>query len=521
MPTWLGIDIGSTSVKAALVRSQYRKLALVRVVSVDVAPGGTVIDAARAAALQVLEGQPQDTSYGGRAPKSPTADAIATAIDGSRAAIHRLVLPETAQKQLAEVLAYELGSQVPFDLETAVFDYRILDRRPDRDDGRDAGQLALVVAVARIDDVRARIDVVREALAQEPERVAVGALSLGTLVRFIPALSETDAIAIVDLGAKASEVLILERGEAVFARTVSTGTDGLPGTAPRLAREIRTTFSGYRSQGGAAPTRVYLCGGGAFVSGAEGFLSGELEVPVQLLPDPVLDLMGVAGSAHELPRYAKAISLALSLGGREGLNLRRGPLAFERGFAWVRERIPVLAGLAAVLLVSFVFSGWARIYEAHRERDALTGALGSVTKEVLGTEATSAQEAQDLLGKEAALSDEDPMPHADGFDVMTRLSEAIPTSITHDVEELDLQKGHVVIRGIAGSIPESQAIASALADYPCMSDAKIKSTTQMVGSERQKYLMEFDLKCHEDMKPAAKKKGEASPSAAASASGGK
>src|ERR1019366_6349460 len=521
MPTWLGIDIGSTSVKAALVRSQYRKLALMRVVNVDVPPGGTVVEAARLAALQVLEGQPHDTSYGARAPKSPTADAIATSIDGSRVAIHRLLLPETAQKQLAEGLAYELGSQVPFDLETAVFDYRILDRTAERDAGREAGQLALVVAVARIDDVRARIDVVREALAQEPERVAVGALSLGTLVRFVPALTETDTIAIVDLGAKASEVLVLERGEAVFARTVSIGTDGLPATAPRLARDIRTSFAGPRSQGGDPPTRVYLWGGGAFVSGAEGFLSGELEVPVQLLPDPVLDLMGVAGSAHELPRYAKAISLALSLGGREGLNLRRGPLAFERGFAWVRERIPVLAGLAAVLLVSFVFSGWARIYEAHRERDALTGALGSVTKEVLGTEATSAQEAQDLLGKEAALSDEDPMPHADGFDVMTRLSEPIPTSITHDVEELDLQKGHVVVRGIAGSNPESQAIASALAEYPCVSDAKIKSTTQMVGSERQKYLMEVDLKCPEDVKPAAKKKGESSTNAAASASGGK
>jgi general secretion pathway protein L len=518
MPTWLGIDIGSTSVKAALVRSQYRKLALVRVVSVDVVPGGTVVEAARQAALRVLEGEPNDTSYGGRAPKSPTADAIATAVDGSRAAIHRLLLPETAQKQLAEVLAYELGAQVPFDLETAVFDYRILDKR----EGHDVGQLSLVVAVARVDDVRARIDVVREAMAQEPERVAAGALSLGTLVRFIPALSEADTIAIVDLGAKASEVLILDRGEAVFARTVSTGTDGLPATAPRLARDIRTSFSGYRSQGGAAPTRVYLCGGGAFVSGAEGFLSGELEVPVQLLPDPAMDLMGVAGSAHELPRYAKAISLALSLGGREGaLNLRRGPLAFERGFAWVRERIPVLAGLAAVLVVSFVFSGWARVYEAHRERDALTGALGMVTKEVLGTEATSAQEAQDLLAKEAALSDEDPMPHADGFDVMTRLSEAIPKSITHDIEELDLQKGHVVVRGVAGSIPESQSIVSALSDYPCMSDAKIKSTTQVVGGDRQKYLMEFDLKCPEDAKPAAKKKGEPASSAAASASGGK
>ena len=377
-----------------------------------------------------------------------------------------------------------------------------------------------------LEDVRARIDLVKAANAQEPERIGVGALVLGALVPFVPALAEADTVAIVELGAKASDVLVLENGEPVFARTLSRGTEGLPATAPRLARDIRVSFAAHRAQGGAAPERVFLCGGGAFVSGAEGFLSGELEIPVQLLPQPTLDMGGLAGAQDELPRYAKALALALTLAGRgTGLNLRRGPLAFERGFAWVRERIPVLAGLAAVLLVSFVFSGWARIHEAHSERDALEGALGAVTKEVLGTEATSAEDAQELLMKEAALSDEDPMPHADGFDVMVRLSQSIPSSIKHDIEELDLQKGHVVVRGIAGSIPESQAIASALADLPCTSDAKIKSTTQMVGSDRQKYLLEFDLKCPEDAKPAPKRKGEAAASssagAASSGSGGK
>jgi general secretion pathway protein L len=242
---------------------------------------------------------------------------------------------------------------------------------------------------------------------------------------------------------------------------------------------------------------------------------------VHLLPEPSLDLTALAGGGHELPRYAKAMALALALSSRSsGLNLRRGPLAFERGFTWVRERIPILVGLAAVVLVSFVFSGWARIYEVHTERDALQGALGAVTKEVLGAEVTTAQEAQDLLAKEASLSDEDPMPHADGFDIMVRLSEAVSPSIKHDVEELDLQKGHVVVRGVAGSIPDSQAIASALSDYACMSDVKIKSTTQAVGSDRQKYVMEFDLKCPEDAKPTPKKKGDTSAAAGGSSSAG-
>jgi general secretion pathway protein L len=505
MPTWLGIDIGSSSVKAAVVRSAYRKIAIARVATADLAQSGGAVGAVREAVAKALEGEKQGP------------DAVATAVDGSRAAIHRLLLPATAQKQLADVLGYELESQVPFDLDSAVFDWRLLEAA-----GVD-GQISLVAAVARLDDVRARIDLVKEAIGQEPERVGVGALTLGALIPYVAGLDEAATVAIVDLGAKASEVLVLERNEAVFARTLSTGTEGLPATAARLARDIRVSLAAHRAQGGDAPTRVYLCGGGAFVSGAEGFLSGELEIPVQLLPAPALDTTALgATDLGELSRYAKALALALTLAGRgSGMNLRRGPLAFERGFSWVRERVPLLAGLAAVILVSFVFSGWARLHAVHKEHENLVGALGTVTKEVLGTEATSAEEAQDLLTKEIALTDEDPMPHADAFDVMVRLSQAVPMSMVHDIEELDMQRGHVVVRGVVGSTADAQSIASSLSEQPCFSDVKIKSTTQAVGSDRQKYVMELDLKCTEDVKSPPKTKGEASSSPSAAGSGGK
>jgi general secretion pathway protein L len=507
MPTWLGIDIGRTKVKAALVRSAYRKVALVRVASAEVASSASLPLAIRTAASAVLEGEAQG------------ADSVAVAIEGSRAAVHRLTLPATAQKQLADVLAFELEAQVPFDLSTAVFDWRLLER------GGEDGQLPLVAAVGHVEDVRARIDLVKEALALEPERVGVGAFAMSGLVPYVPALAEGDCVAIVDLGANTSEVLVLEGGEPVFARTVSTGTEGLPGTAHRLARDLHVTFAAHRSQGGAAPSRVFLCGGGVFQSGAEGFLGGSLGLPVQVLPEPSLDLTGLSPDmVRSLPLHAKALGLALSLAGRgTGMNLRRGPLSYERGFGWVRERIPVLAGLAAVILVSFGFSAWARLHAVHKERGTLEAALGVVTKEVLGTEATSAQEAQDLLSKEAALSDEDPMPHADAFDVMVRLSEAIPSSMKHDIEELDVQKGHVIVRGVVDTVDDAQSIASTLSDDKCLSDVKIKSTTKAVGEDRQKYVLEMDLKCPEDVKTPPKKKAEApsTASAAASGSGGK
>ena len=83
----------------------------------------------------------------------------------------------------------------------------------------------------------------------------------------------------------------------------------------------------------------------------------------------------------------------------------------------------------------------------------------------------------------------------------------------------------MTVRGIVDSVQDAQSVASTLSDDKCLADVKIKSTTQAVGSDRQKYVLEMDLRCPEDIKAVPKKKGDTSTasgaSAAASASGGK
>jgi general secretion pathway protein L len=375
--------------------------------------------------------------------------------------------------------------------------------------------------------VRARIDLVKSAILAEPERVGVGAFPLLNMLPYAPQLVDPGPIVVVDLGTTKSDLLVLKNGEPVFARSVSFGTQGLPGTAPRLAREIRTSIAAHRSGGGLRPTKVILCGGGAFVSGAEAFLAGELELPVEVLAPPLIDMTTLPPEQiHGLPRFAKALGLALGLAAgtrTPAFDLRKGPLAFERGFAWIKEKIPVLAGIAAVVVVSFFFTAWAQLYAEGKDRETLEKALGTVTKEVLGEETTSAPRAQELLGQQTALSDEDPLPHADAFDVMVKLSEDIPQSMVHDIEELDVQKGHAILHGVVGTIPDAQAIAQSLRSERCFTDVKISRTNQMVGSDRQKYVMEFDVKCPEDTKGGAKKKdtGSASSASGAASAGGK
>ena len=502
MARYLGIDIGTTSVKAAVIRSAYRKLVLEGLASTPIQNGDVVIAIREATQAALGEG---------------AADGVATQLPGTLTTLRTVRIPEAAQRQLAEVLPFELEAQLPFDLSDAVLDWRILEGQT-TDEG-----LAVLTTVARVDDAKKRIDLVKNAIGAEPERLGVGPFPIANLAQFATVLGgEGRTVALLDLGTKTSDLLFLKNGEPVFARTLSLGTEGLPATAPKLAREIRLSLAAYRSQGGNPPDEIYLCGGGAFVSGAESFLAAELERPVHRLPALSIELGDRAAPvAQELPHYAVALGLALSLTNRDGLDLRKGPLAYERGYGWLRERIPVLVGLGAVICVSFVFSSCTGMYAASKERKTLEGALGTVTKEVFNEEATTAERATELLAAQTQ-AEEDPMPHADAFDVMVRISEHIPQSMTHDIEELDVQKGHVVIHGIVGTITEAQSIVTSLATEKCFSDVKSSRISQMVGAERQKYVVEFDLKCPEDVKDTKKKTATAgSSSAAPSATGGK
>lgn len=498
MARYLGIDIGTTSIKAAVVRSAYRKLTLEGIAEVRV-------EQDRAAAIR---------EAAQRALGAGSADGVATSLPGTKATLRTVRIPENALRQLADVLPFELEAQLPFDLSDAVLDYRALST------GTNDEGVPVLAAVARVEDAKERIDAVKSALGLEPERLGVGAFPLAHLAPYASIIGESPVTALLDLGTRTSDLLFLLRGEPVFSRTLSLGTEALPAGAGKLAREIRLSIAAFRAQGGEAPNELYLCGGGAFVSGAEAFLSAELERPVRRLPALSLELSeGVGPLAHSLPLFAEAVGLALSLTTRDGLNLRKGPLAYERGYGWLRERVPVLVGLGAVIVVSFVFSSCTGIYAASKERVALEGALSNVTGEVFGEPTTDPDRAQELLAAQNAI-EEDPLPHADAFDVMVRLSEHIPQSMTHDIEELDVQKNHVTVHGVVGTIPDAQSIATTLATEKCFSNVKIARTSQVIGGDRQKYVLEFDIKCPEDQKAEKKKKSASGePSASASAGG--
>lgn len=480
MATYLGIDIGQTLVRAVLVRTSYRKLTIEGMGACEL---GGLADPAEAIRFAV----------GGLGARC---DGVAVSLPGERLFLRKLELPAAALRQLTEVIPFEIEAQIPFELEHAVFDFRPLPR------GRDTDKIGVFTAIARTEEVRERIELIKLATNHEPELVLPGAFSLAALVPMLPELASAGQIAILDIGAVRTEVLLVQNGEVSFARTLSVGTQGLPASAPVLARELRQTLAAWRAAGGGLLDAMYISGGGALSPGADVFLAGELGVAVRMLPMPAFEGLSPEQSA-QLPRFAKALGLALSVSQRgKHLNLRQGPLKFERGYGFLRDRVPALVALGVVIALSGAFSMWAELRALGAEREVLEKALYAVSKEILGEGTTEPERAKTLLDQGPGGKDADPLPPVDAFDVLAQLADNIdPGALKHDLDEVDVQRGspqsvpRVTLHGVVPKVQDAEDLSTLLKQFPCFQEVKVVKTSQQIGGEGQKYHMEFELRC--------------------------
>ena len=493
MARYVGIDIGTTQVKVAVVRGNVRRYAIERLVAIDRATADVSMVSGAPLAVQTLDEVMIEAA------KEPSAggDPLTVGFAGARTYVRTIDVPPAVRRRLAEVLPFELEAQLPFDLDEAVYDHRL------RPGVASALPQPVLVAAARTTDVRELIDRVKRTVGREPDHVVPGAFAFADLASALPPFKSGGVRAILDLGYDEGELVVLDGVEPVYARTLSRGVTGMPASAGELAREIRQTFAAHRASGGEAPTEVYLTGGGALVPELARWLAGELQMTIEPLPLAAIDGLLGRADAH---RFSRAIGLALGASPRRrGMDLRKGPLAFERGYGFLREKVPLLAGLGGALLVTFFFATWARARNVTADRAVLEDVLQQTTKEVFGEATSSPERIDQLLGQKATVSaEEDPLPRADAMDVLVQLSELIPADrMKHDVEKLEVTKlsaggFKVIIQGIAPSGADVSTIESLLKGYRCFNAPTVTKKTKAISDDREKYTLETELRCPEE-----------------------
>ena len=496
MAKFVGIDIQPGCVRAVRLRSSLRRLTLEAAREVAFRDDAQMPEEALRTCVMSLVGQ---------------GETVAVALDGTAAFVRRFDLPPTAAKRLTEIVPFELEALIPVDVDSVVHDFSLLKRK------RADGYLGVLCAAAHQNRVRAQIDLVRGALGMEPERVACGSLPLANLMQLCPALRVPEPVAIVNIGHERTDIVILLDGEVTFARTLAVGLSAALADAVRigigdsvtpsggeqqLLAELRRSFTAWSVKEPRGVQKVVVFG----VEGAEeqfcSFLTEKLAIPVDAAPPLTLE---VAPELRErLPRFVKAISTALSLSGASrDLNLRQGELGFQRGYGFLRERIPTLVGIGLAIIISFLFALWAEMRVLEGDKEALVAELEMVSERVFGTGTGDPSQVAELLRQSRLPPPADPKPVMDAFDVILELTKAVPATMVHDVQEFDLERGHVKITGVVGTAGEAQAIADTLQKHRCFNDVKISRITKEINGDRQKYILDFEMKCPD----AANKKG--------------
>jgi type IV pilus assembly protein PilM len=308
----IGLDVGSTAVRAAEVVNGSDPPSLVRAAQVPLPPGA--VESGEVRDVEALSSAIRELWQRG-AFKSKQA---VLGVGNQRVVVREITVPALPPKELKQSLAFQVQDLIPIPVDEAVLDYDVLEEL--EQDG--AKMLRLLVVAAQRDMVNRMVDAVVRAKV-EPVGVDLVPFALIRAVGQDEGLGLQDGDvggeAIVDVGSDVTNICVHERGVARFVRILPSGgrdvtvamatslgipeedaealkrgqpVDGGPSEeqvdTTRQARvaalvdEIRSSLDFYRSQTpGAEVSRVLVTGGGSKLPGLVELLDERVDAQVQ------------------------------------------------------------------------------------------------------------------------------------------------------------------------------------------------------------------------------------------------
>lgn len=205
----VGLDIGATGIRAAEVTRTRKGMALARYHSIALPPGAVV----RGEVMEphVVTGALRELWKRGKF----TSKRVVLGVGNDRVLARELTVPAAPLPMIRESLPFQVQDLLPVPISEAILDFY-----PISDAGH--GQVHGLLVAAVKEGVLSTIEAVRRARL---ETVAVDFVPFA-LTRALPQRAEDgDAIAVVDVGAHTTTVVISRAGVPHFVRIIPTGGD--------------------------------------------------------------------------------------------------------------------------------------------------------------------------------------------------------------------------------------------------------------------------------------------------------
>lgn len=225
----VGLDVGSSAVKAVELRQSANGYKVFAIGSESMPPesivDGAIVDSA--AVSDVIRQLFEHNNF-------KAADVVGS-LSGNAVIVKKITLPKMSEDELAEAIYWEAEQYIPFDIQDVNLDYQLLEGGPDDADQDTMGVLLVAAKKEKIADYT---EVITQA-GRVPVVVDVDAFALQNAYEVNYGIDLARVVVLVNAGASAININIVEGGQSLFTRDVSIGGNAY---TEALQKELSLTF---------------------------------------------------------------------------------------------------------------------------------------------------------------------------------------------------------------------------------------------------------------------------------------
>ena len=209
----VGLDIGSTAAKAVELRP-HGKGYKVTALAVEPIPADSIVDGAIIDSAAVSDAVTR--LFAARPFKGKD---VAAALSGSSVIVKKISLPTMTEQELADSIFWEAEQYIPFDIQDVNLDYQILDPGTSPSS---QGTMEVLLVAAKKDKIADYTSVITQA-GRTAVVVDVDAFALQNAYEVNYGFESGAVVALLNAGASATNINILNGSQSVFTRDISMG----------------------------------------------------------------------------------------------------------------------------------------------------------------------------------------------------------------------------------------------------------------------------------------------------------
>jgi type IV pilus assembly protein PilM len=226
----VGLDIGSSAVKAVELRPTGKGYAVAAYGSEPVPPNsivdGAIVDSKTVsdAIRRLLDGE-----------RAFSSKEVCASLSGNAVIVKKITLPVMTEAELDESIHWEAEQYIPFDIQDVNLDYQILNPGTGSDSG---GSMEVLLVAAKREKISDYSGVIARAGCTAVV-VDVDAFALQNAFEMNYGLSPHEVVVLLNAGASAINIHILDGEQPVFTRDIFMGGDAY---TEALQRELDLPF---------------------------------------------------------------------------------------------------------------------------------------------------------------------------------------------------------------------------------------------------------------------------------------